>query len=438
VSAETSSADTAQPSSGSTDLVRSDREIVDRFRALEEVLANQSAKLDQLQKVVVDQQRMIQRLIDKLAGGEVGSLNAQAGNGQVNSTQNSNAQVKPEPATNKPAPKPAQSVEAGYGKIKFDGLLQAWFTGGNGGVRDSFRLRRTELKFSGDITPKAKWTVMIDPAKVLQTNNTFTVINGTRVLANTSINQPSRILQDAFISLSYIKNVRIDFGQFKIPLSLEGLQSSAALDTVERALFASDRARGGSFGDIRDFGVMASGSVTSYADYQLGLFNGSGEEQNDVDRNNHKTLIGRFVVRPPFIKGLQVGGSGALDNGRTIDRPRRNRLGAEVLLTRGPFKFKSEVMSGVDSDTHRLGYYAHFGYRIRPKLEPILRFDSFDPDTRLNTNSSNVIERDYITGFNYYIRENNLKLQFNYLRKTFGRGIVPSRNVVMINLQTAW
>jgi hypothetical protein len=92
-------------------------------------------------------------------------------------------------------------------------------------------------------------------------------------------------------------------------------------------------------------------------------------------------------------------------NGVRPDRPRRDRLGGEVLYARGPFKFKSEVMSAKDADLHRLGYYTHFGYKLRPKVEAIFRVDAFDPDTRFETSSSNVTERDYIAGFNYFITD---------------------------------
>jgi hypothetical protein len=83
-------------------------------------------------------------------------------------------------------------------------------------------------------------------------------------------------------------------------------------------------------------------------------------------------------------------------------------------------------------------YYGHFGYRLKPKVEGIVRFDSWDPDTAREFNSSNVTECDYIAGFNYYLKENQVKLQFNYQHKTFAHGIVASRNVWLFNLQTSW
>ena len=399
------------------------------FKLLQETLRKQS-------EIIERQQKQLESLQSKIQQKETGSTVASTVPSQpdnANTATNQTAEVKPAP---KPSAKPANNVESGFGKVRFNGLLQGWFAAGNGGFNDTVRIRRAELKLSGDITPKARWTVMFDPAKALSSNNTFTTVNGTQVVSNSSPNQASRILQDAFITLSYINNVTVDIGQYKIPLSQEGLQSSAALDTVDRALFMSDRSRGGGLGDIRDIGVTFRGGITKNADYQIGFFNGVGENQNDTDRNDQKAVIGRFVVRPPFIKGLQIGASGAWGNGS--GQSRRDRLGGEAVYTRDKFKFKTEVMGGVDGEIHRLGFYQHFGYRFAPKLEGIFRFDSWDPDRRRENGSANVTERDYIVGLNYYINENNLKLQLNYLRKTFNNGVVPSRNLFLVNLQTAW
>jgi phosphate-selective porin len=332
--------------------------------------------------------------------------------------------------------KPSQSPE--NEKIQFNGLVQGWYASGNAGYSDTFLLRRAELRFSGQINPHMKWMMMIDPAKSLSINKTYTTINGERVVSDANLNQSSRILQDAYITFDRSKKLQIQIGQFKVPLSFEGLQANAKLDTVERALFASDRARGGNYGAVWDTGAMLRGTLSTYTDYQVGLFNGSGEHHNDADKNDQKALIGRLVIRPPFIKGLQLGGSGTWGGRTKADRLRRDRMGAEMVFIHNNFTVKSEWMTGKDSETHRLGYYTHFGYRLTPKLEAIFRFDSWDPDTRIETSSLNVAERDYVAGFNYFITENNVKFQFNYIRKTFAQNIASSRNLLLANLQTSW
>jgi phosphate-selective porin len=95
-------------------------------------------------------------------------------------------------------------------------------------------------------------------------------------------------------------------------------------------------------------------------------------------------------------------------------------------------------MTGVDGDIHRRGYYVHFGYRILPKLEVVARYDTFDADIRRNITLLTADEKDYIGGINYYIKDNNFKLQLNYVRKTFSDGLTPTRNLFMAQLQTAW
>ncbi len=420
----------------------SPKEISGETESLRNKLEQQAAQINELQRSLQRQADLIERQQQLLEALQQKA--EQAGTPTITpavlheSLPVVAAKAAKEKTVSEAVPKTPQNVESGYGKIRFNGLFHGWYAAGDGGFQNTFRLRRLELKFSGQITPMTKWTVMLEPTKGLSLNNTFTTISGTRAVGDVSVNQGSRILQDAFLTFDFNKNLHMDLGQHKIPLSLEGVQSGGTLETVERTMFASDRARGGNFGDVRDLGVSFRGGFTSRVDYQVGLFNGSGESQNDVDKDNHKAVIGRVVLRPPILKGLQVGGSGVWGNGSTPSRQRRDRLGTELLFVRGPFRFKSELMTGKDADFHRRGYYTLGAYKIKPQIEAVYRFDVWDPDRRFETNAANVTETDHVAGINYYIRENNLKMQFNYLRRTFQNGIVPSKNLFLINLQTSW
>lgn len=333
------------------------------------------------------------------------------------------------------------AVQAGYGTITINGLLQNWYVTGSREFRrsqsNSFRIRRAELKLSGDIRPKAHWTVMMDVAKILSVSTTSRTVASDTVVGTVATNQASRILQDAFLTLDYIPHVRIDVGQRKVPLSLEGLQSSAALKTVERALMFSDRARGGDFGDVRDIGLLAYGPITRHIDYQLGIYNGLGENQNALDRNDEKAVAGRLVFRPAFLPGLQVGGSGGVSGGDAPGTLYDNRVAGELLYERGNITVQSEIMNGADAGISRLGYYFLAAYRVTPRIEPVLRIDVFDPDTDRGSTAASVTERDYLVGANYLIDGNHLKLQANYLAKTFS-SITETQHVLQINLQAAW
>ena len=440
----------APPAASAQEAAPSPQQAVSEVESLRRQVEEQKARIQQLQadmrqqsQSLEKQQKLLEELVLKTerlgsAGPGVRVINASASAPAAGDAEPA-AVTQTAPAAAQTTPPQPEGVRPGYGKIKFGGLVQAWFAAGNQGFSDTFRIRRAELEFSGEINPKVRWKVMIDPSRGLSLNRTFTTIAGTPVVRDVSVNQGSRILQDAFVTLGYVKHMDINVGQQKLPLSLEGTQSSSRLDTVERALFLSDGGRGGSLGDVRDLGVTFTGSLFSTSlDYYVGVFNGVGLTQNDVDRNDQKSVVGRLVYRPAFAKGLQVGGSGAWENGGFADRPRRDRLGAEGRFVRGPVTLKAEVMSGKDADLHRLGYYGHFGYRFVPKLEGVFRVDTFDPDRRRETNAADVRERDYVAGLNYFIEENHVKLQFNYLRKTFKNDIVRPRNLVLVNLQTAW
>ena len=394
------------------------------------------------------QQQLIESLLGKLNDltGAVSSL--KLNKESFPEEKATTASVAAPPAGSDKAASPATSaaqpaatpnpVETSVGKVRFSGLVQTWFAGGDRGFSDTFRIRRGEMRFTGDLMPKVSWSVMFDLAKALSLNTSSGMINGTPVVRTVGVNQAGRVFQEAFITLSHLRRANIQFGQFKIPLGQESLQSTSTLDTPERALFMTDRARGGGLGDVRDLGLMVFGPLTDQFDYQVGIFNGTGESQNDVDANDHKAFVGRFVFKPTAVKGLSIGASGAWAPATENSNPRHDRLGFEAVYQRDRLRLKSELMLGIDGDVHRRGYYAHVGYRFVPKVEGIFRFDMFDPNTRLETTGLTVTERDYITGLNYYIKDHNFKVQFNYIRKTFTRGITPSRNLFVINMQTAW
>ena len=127
----------------------------------------------------------------------------------------------------------------------------------------------------------------------------------------------------------------IELGQQRVPFGYEGVLSASKLDTLERALYMSDRGRAGGYGDVRDLGVIARGQLAhGVVEYTGGVFNGLGESMNEVDRNGQKAFAGRIVVHPA-IRGLQFGGSIARGAFQSTDATRRDRAGVELLFARG-------------------------------------------------------------------------------------------------------
>lgn len=323
--------------------------------------------------------------------------------------------------------------------VRAGGLIQVWYAQGGNGFQSTFRVRRTELRLSGDVSSRARWGIMIDPARALTTTSATTDVNGTSVVTGTTVNQNSRVLVDAFMALTLPAQLELAVGQFKLPVGLEGgVQSPAALETVERALYTSDRARGGIYGDARDIGVLLRAPTGGPVDYAIGVFNGVGESQNDTDRNDAKAVVGRLAARLPFLPQLSVGGSAALATQSAPDSVVRRRGGVEAKLIAGPLMLKSEYMAGRDGQRRGAGWYGHVGYSVTPQLTVIARRDVFDPDLDRETSLPDALERDWVGGFTYDLAPYNARLQMNYLAKSFAGGIATSRGLLLTNLQVSW
>jgi hypothetical protein len=338
-----------------------------------------------------------------------------------------------------PPPPPAITVETGGAKLKVSGLVQGWYTAADAAVVDTFRLRRAELKFSGDMSPNIKWVLMVDPAKALSLSATTSTINGQNVVTAASIGQSGRVLQDVFVAMAVKPWMVVEFGQQKVPLTYEGgAQSSSKLDTVERALFMTDRFRSSGYGDMRDLGLTFRGKFANgQLEYAAGVFNGLGEGFNDLDKNEEKTFVSRGVYRPSFIKGLQFGGSLSRDGLHLTNTLGRERQAAELLYTRGMFGVKAEYITGRDGAITREGNYLQLSARVIKPLQLVARMDNWDPDTRANSTVATVNERDWLGGFTYSLTSTGVWLQLNYIRKTFD-GVIAPRNVFMSNIQTTW
>jgi hypothetical protein len=355
---------------------------------------------------------------------------------KIKSLEKTAATVAPAKAS---PPPPAITVETGGAKLKVSGLVQGWYTAADAAVVDTFRLRRAELKFSGDMSPNIKWVLMVDPAKALSLSATTSTINGQNVVTAASIGQSGRVLQDVFVAMTVKPWMVVEFGQQKVPLTYEGsAQSSSKLDTVERALFMTDKFRSSGYGDMRDLGLTFRGKFAKgQLEYAAGVFNGLGEGFNDLDKNEEKTFVSRGVYRPSFIKGLQFGGSLSRDGFHRTSTLGRERQAAELLYTRGLFGVKGEYITGRDGAITREGNYLQLTARVRKPLQLVARMDNWDPDTRANSTVATVNERDWLGGFTYNLTSTGVWLQMNYIRKTFD-GVIAPRNVFMSNIQTTW
>jgi hypothetical protein len=228
--------------------------------------------------------------------------------------------------------------------------LAAGATGTGGGTdeavdagdNDTYRIRRTELKFTMDIHENVQAQVMIDPARennYSQSNRTYGrgefdgAVFAPSVTGAGGTGGGANMLQDAFIKIhKLIPHHETQTGQFKPPFGEEGIRSSSELDFVERSWV-------GIKGDNRDLGSTIRGFWwDDRFQYWLGFFNAAGDFhgtrgqfQNRGDTNDEKDFVYRLLVRPVWKNetwgSLELGFShqfGVHGEGRTDDLGRNN------------------------------------------------------------------------------------------------------------------
>ncbi|MCI0529431.1 MAG: hypothetical protein L0Y56_18485 [Nitrospira sp.] len=124
-------------------------------------------------------------------------------------------------------------------------------------------------------------------------------------------------LQDAYLSISYWPQAKLQVGKFKPPVGLERLQSGANLLFVERTLPTN-------LVPNRDIGLQLYGDLGDGAfSYALGVFNGVADLASaDIEpsSNDDKDVVGRIFGLPfktsdiESLQGLGLGIAGSYGN----------------------------------------------------------------------------------------------------------------------------
>ena len=271
--------------------------------------------------------------------------------------------------------------------IKISGFTQVRYRQDRS-INDTADIRRARLDIKGDVTERFDYRTQIE-------------FGGTS----------GPFLLDATAGYKVTPSLKLTAGQFKIPFSQENLSSDEKSDTINRsqvveALVArSTDVIGNQNG--RDIGAQASGNAfpnkdSYWVDYAIGVFNGSGMNKGDL--NEQKDVVGRVVLHP--LKELSVGSSYYFGRETLSSSPAhrddRDRVGAEFAYLHDPISFKGEYIQGNDGATSKEGEYLQGGYFLIPeKLQGVLKWDRFDPDTELGKNETTI----YTLGGNWYFNK---------------------------------
>jgi phosphate-selective porin OprO/OprP len=267
---------------------------------------------------------------------------------------------------------------SGYSQVRFQSMQEK-------GKKDGFDIRRARLDLKGSLTPYFSYRVQAELA-----------------------DKPKLI--DGYGEIKITDYLTITAGQFRIPFSLENLSSANKLEMIDFSQVVEAMVARGK--DVignqngRDIGIQVSGTFLKlkgqpFAEYRVGLFNGSGINIADT-ANKAKDIVCRLNFTPG--KGLSFGGGFYNGWGKAIkpdvagSSQVRNRYGVEASYVTTRFSLKGEYISGQDGRTDRSGWYLQSGYFMIPqKLQVLGKYDVYDS----NTSSGNNISTNYVFGCNY-------------------------------------
>ena len=266
---------------------------------------------------------------------------------------------------------------------------------------NGFDVRRARLDIRGNVTKPLEYRIHLEFA-----------------------NSPK--LLDANINWKINPNLVLMAGQYKIPFSLENPYNPNVLEMIENSLVITHLVNyqdvSGINANGRDVGVSINGGFFkrdgfSLINYFFGVFNGSGINIS-ADTNKAKDFSGVFSFNP--LKSLTLAVSHY--NGRTGDNndlAQRVRNGFGAKYDDNRLLVRSEYIRGKTWDSNSAKYfdsegaYAVFAYYLQPKVQVAARYDYF----KHNLDNDNTQQLEYTAGLNYF-PVNNVRLQFNYMRRT--------------------
>jgi hypothetical protein len=154
--------------------------------------------------------------------------------------------------------------------------------------------------------------------------------------------------------------------------------------------------------------------------------------------------MGRIVISP--LNWLHIGGSYRYGKQTPVkeelDPDERTRWGVDLSLEKANFIFQTEYIQGLDKgssevgggcgstptivlgDFKKNGYMAQILYMTPWNFQPVVKFESYDPNIKIGDGNPDDVEgaydydkqQDFTFGFNYFFAE-TVRLQMNYVYK---------------------
>jgi phosphate-selective porin len=263
------------------------------------------------------------------------------------------------------------------------------------------------------------------------------------VLAELNNFNKGAYLLDAFVSYNRYKPYFVaSMGQFKVPFGLELSTPCHSLHTIDRSRVVNELAS-----PFRDMGIFFTGGTgqkkffglekENLITYSLAITNGTG--MNVIDNNASKDIIGRLVLAPfdwiSFGSSYHTGKQKNPDV--TVTKPDvKSRWGMDLELKKWNFTLQTEYIDGTDEGSKSIGggcggtptvipgtfysngYYMQLLYMTKWKVQPVLKYESYDPDTKVDDTNGSSYRHNTITGGVNIFPNDWTRIQINYLHNT--------------------
>ncbi len=283
-------------------------------------------------------------------------------------------------------------------------------------------------------------------------------------------------LLDFFVSYApFGKYVKFSFGQFKSPYSFELAQPCWGLHTINRSVAVTQLAT--PFRELQFMVLGGFGKDRDVISYSVSLLNGTGlnvmdQYQWDGDTNSvanaNKDIAGRIVFSPwewlSIGAGARTGLIGVKDElGRSQSK---TRYGVDFNFEKWNFRLQGEYLWGVDvleegstgntgggcggkkatsavsyQEFNKSGYWVQLMYMTPFRLEPVVKYEYYDPDGSSYSYYFGVTQSAYTQsiltiGLNYFINDWT-RIQVNYLYSAEGKthGLVNEYDNDMLMIQ---
>ena len=323
-------------------------------------------------------------------------------------------------------------------KVKVSGFVQGLYqvdVQDKDNIDNSFRMRRVRLAVSGNLNKVISYKVQGDFSS-------------------------SPALVDAFVKAKFCDAFAVQFGQFKLPFSIESpinpvdLEAVDYGDVISKLVGYSDVCGVGGIG--RDLGLMFTGKFMPIGqegkkhylfDYSLGVFNGTGPyklnykegkiKMGTSDDNREKEFVGRLNIHP--IKTMTVSASYYTGH-YGPNALQRERLGFGAEYNDGKIVARAEYIQGTTGTMTEIkdsldvvinkeygsfesfgmygvaGYWFDFECHENPmRLLPFVRYDYFAKNKDVKTDPYGVIT----AGFDFRpYKFLSLKLNYQLIQKT--------------------